>query len=433
MSTILLRGGRLLDPASGVDRVADLLVAGGRIARIGEDLPAAGAGRVIDATGKVVAPGFIDIHVHLRVPGQEYKEDIVTGTAAAVRGGFVAVACMPNTRPVIDNVSTVSYVVNLAREQGLCKVWPTGAITKGSKGEELAEIGEMKDAGIVAITDDGRPVDKAETMRLAMIYARQFGLPIMDHCEDKSLSAGGAMHHGKVSSLLGLKGIPSAAEEVHVARNVLLSLETGAHVHIQHISSRHSVELIRWGKKAGARVTAEATPHHFTLTDEIVRELNYDTNTKMNPPLREAADRQAILAGIGDGTIDIIATDHAPHHIDEKEVEYQVAAFGITGLETSVGLALDRLVKPGIISLGQMILMMSTRHAQIVNMDAPALVEGAEADITLLDLDRTWTVKKAELASKSKNTPFIGWELTGAPYATIVGGKLRMLGMEVLA
>ncbi len=433
MSTLLIRNGRLLDPASGVDRVADVLISHGKITKIGEDLSAAGADRVIDATDKVVAPGFIDVHVHLRVPGQEYKEDIVTGTAAAVRGGFTAIACMPNTRPVIDNVSTVSYVVGLAKEQGLCKVWPTGAITKGSKGEELAEIGEMKEAGIVAITDDGKPVDNAETMRLAMIYAKQFDLPIMDHCEDKSLSAGGAMHYGRVSSLLGIKGIPSASEEVHVARNILLSLETGAHVHIQHISSRHSVDLVRWGKKAGARVTAEATPHHFTLTDEIVQTMNYDTNTKMNPPVREEADRLAIIEGIKDGTIDIIATDHAPHHIDEKEVEYQQAAFGITGLETSVGLTLDRLVKPGIITLEQMILMMSTRQAELVRMPAPALVEGAEADITLLDLNQSWVVKKEEMKSKSKNSPFIGWELSGAPHATIVSGQLRMLGMEVLS
>lgn len=430
--SILIKNGRLLDPASQVDRLADLLVEGNRIKAIGEGLSEAGAERVIDARGKVVAPGFIDIHVHLRVPGQEYKEDMRTGTAAAVRGGFTALVCMPNTRPVIDNVSTVEYVVNEAKRNGLCKVYPTGAITKGSKGEELAEIGEMKDAGIVAITDDGRPVENNETMRLAMIYARQFGLCVMDHCEDKSLSAGGAMHLGAVSSLLGIKGIAAASEEVHVARDILLSLETGAHVHIQHISSRHSVDLVRWGKKAGARVTAEATPHHFTLTDEIVREMNYSTNTKMNPPLRTEADRQAIIEGIKDGTIDLIATDHAPHHIDEKEVEYQQAAFGITGLETSIGLTVDKLVKPGIISLEQMIRMMSTRQAEIVGLTPPALVEGAEADITIIDLEKRWTVRADEMESKSKNSPFIGWELTGAPHATIVAGELRMLEMQVI-
>lgn len=430
MSTILIKGGRLLDPASGVDRYADVLVSDGRIARIGEGLS---GDQVVDARGKVVAPGFIDIHVHLRTPGQEYKEDIATGTAAAVRGGFVGVACMPNTSPVVDSAITVTYIDALADRVGLCRVWPTGAITKGSKGTELAEIGDMKEAGIVAITDDGSPVENAETMRQAMIYAKQFGLMIMDHCEEKQLSGGGAMHFGAVSSLLGIKGIPSASEEVHVARNILLSLETGAHVHMQHLSSRRSVELVRWGKQMGANVSAEATPHHFTLTDQIVMDMEYSTNTKMNPPVREEADRQAILAGLADGTIDCIATDHAPHHLDEKEVEYQYAKFGITGLETAVGLALDRLVKPGVVSLEQLIRLMSTRPAELIGVTAPALVEGAAADITVLDLDRRWTVQVEEMASKSRNTPFGGWELTGAPYATVVGGKLRMLEMKVMA
>ncbi|HYF95752.1 MAG TPA: dihydroorotase [Symbiobacteriaceae bacterium] len=430
MSTILIKAGRLLDPARGLDRVADLLVRDGRIAAIGEGLT---GDQVIDARGKIVAPGFIDIHVHLRTPGQEYKEDIATGTAAAVRGGFVGVACMPNTSPVIDTAITVAYVRALAEKQGLCKVWPTGAITKGSKGAELAEIGDMAEAGIVAITDDGQPVENAETMRQALIYAKQFGLMVMDHCEDKQLAGGGAMHFGKVSSLLGLKGMPPAAEEVQVARNILLSLETGAHVHIQHVSSRRSVELIRWGKQQGANVTVEATPHHFTLTDQIVMDMDYSTNTKMNPPVREEADRQAILEGLRDGTIDCIATDHAPHHIDDKEVEFQYAKFGIIGLETAVGLTIDRLVKPGIITVEQMIRLMSTRPAELIGVTAPALVEGAEADITVLDLQETWTVRAAEMVSKSRNTPFDGWELTGAPYATIAGGKLRMLDMKVIA
>ncbi len=428
--SVLIRGGRLLDPANGVDRIDDLLVADGKIVAIGAGLQ---GDQVVEAGGKVVAPGFIDIHVHLRVPGQEYKEDIRTGTAAAVRGGFTGVVCMPNTKPVIDNVPVVSYVVNLAAKEGLCRVWPTGAITKGSKGDELAEIGDMFEAGIVAVTDDGRPVDDSERMRQAMIYAKQFDLLVMDHCEDKSLSAGGAMHYGKVSSELGLKGIASASEEVHVARDILLSLETGARVHIQHISSRRSVELLRWGKAMGAKVSAEATPHHFTLTDQIVADMNYSTNTKMNPPLREEADREAIIAAMVDGTIDIIATDHAPHHIDEKDVEYQQALFGITGLETSVGLTLDRLVRPGILSLEQMILMMSTRPAKLVGVKPPAIVEGAEADITILDLEKSWTVQVDEMESRSKNSPFIGWTLTGAPHATVVGGKLRMLEMKVVA
>lgn len=433
MSSLLIRGGRLLDPASGVDRVADLLVEDGRIRAIGDDLPAPAGAEVIDAAGKVVAPGFIDLHVHLRVPGQEYKEDMRTGTAAAVRGGFVGIVTMPNTRPVVDNAPLVSHLVDLAAREGLCRVWPAGAITKGSKGGELAEIGEMFEAGACAITDDGRPVDRAETMRQAMIYARQFDLLVMDHCEDRSLAGSGVMHEGRVSSLLGLKGMPPAAEEVQVARDILLALETGARVHLQHLSSRRSVELVRWGKALGARVTAEATPHHLTLTDQAVADMVYSTNTKMNPPLREEADRQAILEGLRDGTIDVIATDHAPHHIDEKDVEYPLAAFGITGLETAVGLALDRLVRPGLISLEQLILLMSTRPARLINRTPPALTEGAEADITVLDLDRTWTVTAEEMASKSKNSPFIGWTLTGAPYATVVGGRLRMLEMKVIA
>jgi dihydroorotase len=428
--TLVIRGGRLLDPANGIDRVADLLVSEGRILKIGEGLT---GDQVVDAQGKVVAPGFIDIHVHLRTPGQEYKEEIATGTAAAVRGGFVGVACMPNTNPVVDNAVTVTYINTVAAREGLCRVWPTGAITKGSKGEQLAEIGEMKAAGIVAITDDGKPVENGETMRQAMIYAKQFGLMVMDHCQDNNLAGGGAMHFGKISSLLGIKGMPPAAEEVQVARDILLSLETGAHVHIQHVSSRNSVELIRWGKQLGANVTVEATPHHFTLTDEIVMEMNYSTNTKMNPPVREEADRQAILAGLADGTIDCIATDHAPHHIDEKEVEYQYASFGITGLETAVGLALDRLVKPGILTLEQLIRLMSTRPAELIGVTAPALVEGAAANITVLDLEKTWTVRAEEMASKSKNSPFIGWELSGAPHATVVDGQLRMLEMKVMA
>ncbi|MGE5673021.1 MAG: dihydroorotase [Mycobacterium leprae] len=430
---LLIQGGRLLDPANGVDRVADLLVVDGRIAAIENGIGEGAADRVVDARGKVVAPGFIDIHVHLRTPGQEYKEDMRTGTAAAVRGGFTGVVCMPNTSPVIDNVTVVGHVQRLAAEQGLCRVWSSGAITKGSKGEELAEIGEMREAGIVAITDDGHPVMNGETMRQAMIYAHQFGIPVMDHCEDKNLSGGGAMHEGAVSSALGLKGIPSASEEVQVARNILLSLETGAHVHMQHLSSRYSVELVRWGKRLGANVSCEATPHHFSLTDQIVADLNYSTNTKMNPPVRTEADRQAIVAGLADGTIDVIATDHAPHSFDEKEVEYQYALFGITGLETAVGLALDRLVRPGHITLEQMIRLMSTRPAELMGLTPPALVEDAVADITLFDPEQRWTVEAAKMASKSKNTPFGGWELTGAPYATVVGGELRMLGMQVLA
>jgi dihydroorotase len=430
---LLIKNGRLLDPANQLDLVADLLIENGKIAQIGQGLSAPAGAQVIDGTDKVVAPGFIDIHVHLRTPGQEYKEDMRSGTAAAVRGGFVAIACMPNTSPVIDNVAIVNHVNWEAKQRGLCHVWPTGAISKGLKGGQIAEMGEMKEAGIVAVTDDGHPVDSADMMRQAMLYARQFDLVVMDHAEEKAISHGGAMHEGAVSSQLGLRGIPRSAEEVHVARDVLLALETGARVHIQHISSKNSVDLVRWGKSLGAQVTAEATPHHFTLTDEIVRELNYDTNTKMNPPVREESDRQAIIRGLQDGTIELIATDHAPHHLDDKDVEYGDAAFGIVGLETSIGLTLDRLVKPGLLTLEQVILAMSTRQAELVRKTPPALKVGAPADITMLDLHKTWTVNAREFASKSRNTPFDGWTLTGAPHATIVNGELKMLAMKVLA
>lgn len=430
---LLIKNGRLLDPANGLDTVADLLVEGGKIAAIGINLSAPAGAQVIDGTGKVVAPGFIDIHVHLRTPGQEYKEDVRSGTASAVRGGFVAIACMPNTNPVIDNVAVVNHVNWEAQQRGLCHVWPTGAISKGLKGGQIAEMGEMKEAGIVAVTDDGHPVDSSDMMRQAMFYARQFDLVVMDHAEEKAISHGGAMHEGAVSSQLGLRGIPRSSEEVQVARDVLLSLETGARVHIQHISSKNSVDLVRWGKSLGAQVTAEATPHHFTLTDEIVREMNYDTNTKMNPPVREESDRQAIIRGLQDGTIDLIATDHAPHHLDDKDVEYGDAAFGIVGLETSVGLTLDRLVRPGLLSLEQVVLMMSTRQAELVRKTPPTLKVGAPADITMLDLHKEWTVKVREFASKSKNSPFDGWELQGVPHATIVNGELKMLEMKVLA
>jgi dihydroorotase len=356
-----------------------------------------------------------------------------SGTASAVRGGFTAIACMPNTKPTIDNAAIVNHVNWEAQARGLCHVWPTGAITKGLNGSQIAEMGEMKAAGIVAVTDDGHPVESADMMRTAMIYAKQFDLVVMDHAEERSISHGGAMHEGAVSNQLGIRGIPRSSEEVHVARDVLLSLETGARIHVQHISSKNSVDLVRWGKAMGAQITCEATPHHFTLTDEIVREMNYDTNTKMNPPVREESDRQAIIRGLQDGTIDLIATDHAPHHLDDKDVEYGDAAFGIVGLETSVGLTLDRLVKPGLITLEQMVLMMSTRQAALVRMTPPTLKVGAPADITILDLHKTWTVKAKEFASKSKNTPFDGWELQGAPHATIVGGKLQMLEMKVMA
>lgn len=422
---LLLKGGRLLDPASGLDRQADLLVTGSVIGQIGRDLhdPAA---RVLDCTGRVVCPGFIDLHVHLREPGQEWKEDIASGTRAAARGGFVAVCCIPNTKPVLDNAQIISWVREKARAEGVVKVWPLGAITKGQKGEQLAEMGEMAEAGAAGFTDDGLPVMNAEVMRLALLYARQFGLPVFAHEEDLHLSQHGAMHLGRYSAIMGLRGMDPLAEEVQVARDILLAEATGGHIHVMHISTRRAVELVRWGKARGVRVTAEACPHHFTLTDEDVFNSHYDTNFKMSPPLRSADDREALIEGLADGTIDCIATDHAPHHRDDKEVEFPAALNGILGLETAVGLTLDRLVHTGRITLEQMVRLMSTNPAQVLGKPAPALRVGAEADITVIDPGRVWTVDKHQMASKSRNTPFHGWTLKGAPVATVVSGKLVM-------
>jgi dihydroorotase len=417
MNRILVQGGRLLDPAAGVDRVADLLIEDGRIVRIAPEIDAAGA-RVVRARQRVVCPGFIDIHAHLREPGQEYKEDIASGTAAAARGGFVAVCCIPNTRPVMDNAAVVAFVLEKAKAVGLVRVFPYGAISKGQKGEELAEIGDMVEAGIVGITDDGEPVRSGELMRLALEYARQFDIPVLPHCEDKSLSEGGVMALGQIST--------AAAEDAMIARDILLAELTGARLHILHVASAGGVALIRWAKARGVAVTAEATPHHFSLTDAVVAELGYDTNTRMSPPLRSEADRQAVIAGLKDGTLDAIATDHAPHHVDDKDVEYVYAANGIVGLETAVGLTLDRLVHPGHLTLEEAILKLSTNPFRIIGQTPPTLREGAMADITIIDLAKTWDVRPEEFASKSRNTPFAGWRLRGAPVATIVQGRLVM-------
>ncbi len=422
---LLLKGGRLLDPASGVDRVADLLVTGSVIGQIGPDLhdPAA---RVVDCTGRVICPGFIDLHVHLREPGQEWKEDIASGTRAAARGGFVAVACIPNTKPVLDHAQIITWVREKARTEGVVKVWPMGAVTKGQKGDELAEMGEMVEVGAIGFSDDGLPVMNAEVMRLALLYSKQFGVPICAHEEDIHLSQHGAMHLGKYSAILGVRGMDPLAEEVPIARDILLAEATGGHLHVMHVSSRRAVDLIRWGKARGVRLTAEASPHHFTLTDADVAASGYDTNFKMSPPVRSAEDREAIIAGLADGTIDCIATDHAPHHRDDKEKEFPAALNGILGLETAVGLTLDRLVATGRISLEQMVLLMSTNPARIAGQPAPALRVGAEADITVVDPALAWTVDKHSMASRSRNTPFHGWTLNGAPTATVVSGKLVM-------
>src|SRR5690349_1292890 len=381
----LLKGGRVIDPANGIDGVHDVLIDGDRIARVGRDLPVNGATVVEIPSGLVVCPGFIDMHVHLREPGQEHKETVATGTASAVVGGFTAVACMPNTTPVNDNANVTSLILARAAEANLARVYPIGAVSKASKGELLADIAELKQAGCVAITDDGHPVATAMLMRRALEYAAMFGMPVIEHCEDPSLKADGVAHEGFHASALGLRGIPGACEALGVERGVLLAELTGAAFHVAHMSARASLRAVRKGKDAGIRVTCEVAPHHFTLTDEALgAPVPYDTNTKMNPPLREAADRDAMIAGIADGTVDVIATDHAPHHYDEKKVEFDRAPFGIVGLETCVALTFDRLHHAGHITLRRMIELLSTNPARVLRLPGGTLSAGAPADVIVL-------------------------------------------------
>ena len=420
-SSLLIRNGTIVDPTQHLESVCDLVVRDGKIERLGEGLPVDGH-EVFDAAGKIVAPGFIDLHAHLREPGFEYKETIETGTRSAVAGGFTAVCCMPNTDPVNDKSSVTSFILERAVIAGLARVYPIGAITVGSKGEQLAEIAEMKAAGIVAISDDGKAVNDTNLMRRAMEYASQFGLPVIDHCED-SCARGGVMHEGEFSAVLGLKGMPGSAEDIQVARDLILAETTSAHVHIAHISTRRSVSMVREAKRRGLAVTCEVTPHHFIFTDAEVHRSGYDTNTKMAPPLRCESDLDAIIDGLRDGTIDAIATDHAPHHHNEKMLEFDRAPFGIVGLETAVSLTLDRLVTAGIISVSRMVDLLSCGPARVLNLPGGTLKEGAVADVTILDPEKQITVDATRFHSKGRNTPFNGWELRGAPYATIVGGR----------
>ena len=421
----LLRGGRVVDPANGIDGMFDVLIDGDVIAKVGRDLPVDGADVVEIPRGFIVCPGLIDMHVHLREPGQEHKETVATGTASAVAGGFTAVACMPNTDPVNDDANVTTYIMNKAREAGLARVYPVGAVSRGSKGELLSDIAELKRAGCVALSDDGRPVATALLMRRAMEYASMFGMVIIDHCEDQSLKADGVAHEGYQASTLGLRGIPGASEAIMVERDVLLSEVTGAPVHVAHMSARASLRAVRKGKEAGIRVTCEVAPHHFTLTDEsLAKPVPYDTNVKMNPPLRDGVDRDAMLQGIVDGSVDVLATDHAPHHYDEKKVEFDHAPFGIVGLETAVPLAFERLIHPGLITLPRLIELMSLNPARILGVPGGTLSEGAAADVTILAPDLPVKVDASRLRSRSKNTPFDGWELRGAPAATIVGGRV---------
>ena len=417
----LIRGGRVVDPAHGIDGTLDVLIDGDRIAAVGRDLPLDGAAVIDVPRACVVCPGFVDMHVHLREPGQEHKETVATGTAAAVAGGFTAVACMPNTDPINDHGGITSFILKRANEAGLARVYPIGAVSRGSRGVELAEIGELKQAGCVGISDDGRPVADALLMRRALEYAGMFDMPVIDHCEDLSLKGDGVAHEGFHASALGLAGIPAAAEEIMVERDIMLAGATGSAVHIAHMSVRGALRAVRSGKVRGVRVTCEATAHHFTLTDEAL--VGYDTSYKMNPPLREAADRDALLEGLVDGSIDAIATDHAPHHYDEKAVEFDRAPFGIVGLETAVPLALDRLVHTGRVSLARLVELLSVNPARILRVPGGSLEPGGPADVTILAPDVVVTVQARAFRSKSHNTPFDGWRLRGAVAATIVGGR----------
>jgi dihydroorotase len=420
--SLLITGGLVVDPGRNLEEYLDLLLKNGKVAALEPPGTIPHKGRqVVKADGLVVAPGLIDMHVHLREPGEEYKETIETGARAAVKGGFTAVACMPNTRPVNDNASVTRFIRDQARAAGLARVYPVAAISLGSQGENLSEYADLKAAGAVALTDDGRPVMNPLLMRRALEYAKTFGLPVLSHCEDLNLRADGVMHEGLVSLELGLKGIPAAAEEVMVFRDLELARLTGGRLHVMHVSARGSVALIRRAKAQGLNVTAETAPHYFTLTDEAVR--GYNTNAKVNPPLRTAADVVAIKEGLRDGTLDAIASDHAPHGPLEKDVEFSEAAFGLIGLETTLGLTL-KLVHEGVISLMQAVALMSTHPARILGVPGGTLTVGAPADVTLIDLSKEWTVDVRDFASKSRNCPFDGWSLKGKAVMTIVGGEV---------
>ncbi len=424
----LLKGGRVVDPASGVDGRFDVLIDGDRIAQVGRDLPVslAEGGDVLELGARlVVCPGFIDMHVHLREPGQEHKETVATGVLSAVAGGFTAVACMPNTKPVNDNAGVTQLILQKAREANLARVYPIGAVSRGQKGAELADIAELREAGCVAVTDDGLPIATAILARRALEYTSMFGMPVIEHCEDQSLKGDGVAHEGPVAASLGLRGIPGVAEAITAGRDILLAEMTGGQVHIAHMSAWTTLEAVRQGKGRGVRVTAEVCPHHFTLTDDLLAApIPYDTNAKMNPPLREERDRQAMIDGIVDGSVDVIATDHAPHHYDEKNVEFDRAPFGIVGLETAVPICLDRLVRAGLIRLPRLVELLSVNPARILKVPGGTLAPGSVADITVLAPDLPVTIDRDTLRSKSKNTPYHGWTFTGGVAATLVAGRV---------
>jgi dihydroorotase len=421
MNKLVVKNGRVIDPSQNIDCVCDIAVEQGAIQHVGPEIDATGCD-VFDASGLVVAPGFIDIHVHLREPGFEHSETVETGARAAAAGGFTSVCCMPNTKPVNDNATVTSYIVERARRNAVVNVYPIGAITKGSAGEELSAIASMKAAGIVAISDDGKPVMNSRVIRRAMEVARALDLPMIQHCEDLHLSAGGDMHEGKVSTRLGLRGIPRASEDVMVARDILLAEVTGVRYHVAHLSSRNSVQMVAYAKAKGLPVTAEATPHHFVLADTDM--LPYDSNFKMKPPLRDASDVAAVTEGLVNGTIDAIATDHAPHPGDEKMQEFERCPFGILGLETALGLSLESLYHNQKLTLPHLVALFTQNPARVLSLDRGTLKPGAPADITVFGLNHTWTFDVNRSASKSRNTPFHGYKFRGGPVATIVAGKI---------
>lgn len=421
MSCILIKNGLVVDPANNIEDKLDILVRGGVIAEVGRDIKADDA-EVINAENKVVAPGLIDLHVHFREPGYEYKEDIASGSAAAARGGVTTVVCMPNTLPVIDNSALVKYVIDRGREVGLTNVMTTGCITKGQRSEELSEIGELKNAGAVGISDDGRPVKSPSLMRRALEYAKMFDIPVMSHSEDLDLVDGGSMNEGYMSTYLGLRGIPKCAESVAITRDVLIAEEVGGRLHICHVSTKNSIDAIRRAKQRGANITCETAPHYFSLTEDAVD--GFNTNAKMNPPLRDREDVEAVIEGLVDGTIDAIATDHAPHDSDEKEIEFSLAANGIVGLETSFSLGYTNLVRTGRLTLSQLIEKMSVNPSNIINIDRGSLAKGKAADISIFDVQNEYTVDINQFASKNNNCPYDGMKLFGRVEYTILGGKV---------
>jgi dihydroorotase len=417
---ILIKGGHVVDPARGIDGRADIFIEGQVIRGVGSGNYQ--ADEVIDATGRVVTPGLIDMHVHLREPGDESEETIASGSAAAVAGGFTSVACMPNTKPPIDNEASAEYVLLQAERAARANIFPVGGVTKGLKGCELSEIGQLSRGGAVAFSDDGFPIDDAEVMRRGLEYTSMFDKTVISHCEVRSLVGEGVMNEGSISTVLGLPGIPKASEEVMVSRDIILAQATGARVHIAHVSTAGSVDLIRRGKERGVRVTAEVTPHHFTLTEDLVR--TFDAKYKMKPPLRTAEDVEALKEGLRDGTIDAIASDHAPHSLEEKDVEFSYAPFGVIGLESTLPVALTTLVKTGVLSLGDLIAKFTRNPADILRLDRGSLREGATADITIIDPEKEWVLDAGAFRSKSRNCPFHGMEVCGKAVTTIVGGKV---------